>query len=217
MNATVPRPLITISSSYGAGGSAVGPALAERLGVPLVDRAIPVTVAERLAAPLEQALAAEDPAPGLERLLARFAELATIAGSGPAAAGRSALREVDFNLQTEQVLWELAETTGGVVLGRGGAIVLGDVRHALHVRLDGPAEARVQQAIDRRGVERAQAERAIKDIDRARLAYVRHFYHRDARDPSLYHLVIDSTALPLETCVEVIAIATLPRLKAVRR
>ncbi len=118
------RPLVTTSSSssYGAGGSTVGPGVAERLGVPLVDRAIPVTVAERLAAPLGQALAAEDPCAGPGRLLARFARLATLAGAGPLAAGRGAPREEDFNLQTEQLLWELAETTGGVVLGRGAAI-----------------------------------------------------------------------------------------------
>ncbi len=121
------RPLVTTSSSsssssYGAGGSTVGPGVAERLGVPLVDRAIPVTVAERLAAPLGQALAAEDRCAGPGRLLARFARLATLAGAGPLAAGRGAPREEDFRAQTEQLLWELAETTGGVVLGRGAAI-----------------------------------------------------------------------------------------------
>jgi hypothetical protein len=44
---------------------------------------------------------------------------------------------------------------------------------------------------------------------------VRHFYHRDARDPTLYHL-IDSTAVPIETCVELIAIAAMPRMRAAR-
>jgi cytidylate kinase len=36
---------------------------------------------------------------------------------------------------------------------------------------------------------------------------VRHFYGVDARDPGLYHLMIDSTALALETVVEVIVAA----------
>jgi cytidylate kinase len=216
---TRPKPpaLVTISASYGSGGSVVGPGVAERLGVPFVDRAIPVAVAERLAAPLGQALAAENPSLGLGRLLASFAQLATLAGAGPRVGARTEPRAGDFNAQTEQLLWELAETTGGVVLGRGGAIVLAEVSHALHVRLDGPTEARLQAAIERHGVERAQAERAMTQTDRARLAYVRHFYRRDARDPSLYHLVIDGTAVPLETCVDLIAIAVLPRLRAARR
>ncbi|MGI8781503.1 MAG: cytidylate kinase family protein, partial [Solirubrobacteraceae bacterium] len=48
--------LITLSAPYGAGGSQIGPAVAERLGVPFVDRAIPTSVAERLAVPLVEAV-----------------------------------------------------------------------------------------------------------------------------------------------------------------
>jgi cytidylate kinase len=33
---------------------------------------------------------------------------------------------------------------------------------------------------------------------------MRHFYGIDPGDPSLYHLVLDSTTLPLEHCVELI-------------
>ena len=51
------------------------------------------------------------------------------------------------------------------------------------------------------------AERLRKSGDRAREAYVRHFYNCDARNPKLYHLVIDSTALSDDTVVEVIVAA----------
>ncbi|HEX6020652.1 MAG TPA: cytidylate kinase family protein, partial [Solirubrobacter sp.] len=57
------------------------------------------------------------------------------------------------------------------------------------------------------GLSRQEAERLRRDGDRAREAYVRHFYGCDARDPSLYHLVIDSTALSLEQVVDIIAAA----------
>ncbi len=40
--------IVTISASYGAGGPEVGPAVAERLGLPFHDRAIPAQVAGRL-------------------------------------------------------------------------------------------------------------------------------------------------------------------------
>src|SRR5919197_6322994 len=43
-------PLVTISASYGSGGSEVAPALARRLGVPFVDRAVSPELAHRLAA-----------------------------------------------------------------------------------------------------------------------------------------------------------------------
>ena len=41
--------LVTLSATYGAGGSVVGPALAQRLDAPFVDRLIPTEVAARLA------------------------------------------------------------------------------------------------------------------------------------------------------------------------
>ena len=94
-----------------------------------------------------------------------------------------------------------------VILGRAAAVVLRDEPAALHVRLDGPRERRLEQAMRLERVDRETAERHMRETDRAREAYVRQFYDADARDQSLYHLVLDSTALGLETCVAVIATA----------
>ena len=40
---------------------------------------------------------------------------------------------------------------------------------------------------------------------------MRHFYHADPRDPGLYHLTIDATAIPLDAVVELIERAALSR------
>src|SRR5439155_21014488 len=52
--------VVTLSAPYGTGGSRIGPAVAERLGLPFLDRAIPVAVAESLAVPLRDAIAHDD-------------------------------------------------------------------------------------------------------------------------------------------------------------
>jgi shikimate kinase len=44
-------PLVTLASLYGAGGSVVGPRVAERLGVAFLDRAIPDRVAKQTGLP----------------------------------------------------------------------------------------------------------------------------------------------------------------------
>lgn len=44
-------PVVTLASLFGAGGSVVGPRVAERLGVPFLDRAIPEAVAKQPAFP----------------------------------------------------------------------------------------------------------------------------------------------------------------------
>ncbi len=195
---------MTISASFGAGGSRVAPTVAERLGVELLDRAIPVRVAERLAVPLDDALA-HDEALGdaIGRLASSFALLPELAG---ALVQAGVLAGEDYRRETERIILEHAPR-GEVVLGRAGALVLRDHPEALHVRLDGPPERRVEQAMKLGGLDRSGAERMRRESDRARDAYVRHFYSADARDPALYHLVIDSTAIALDTVAELIVAA----------
>jgi cytidylate kinase len=92
---------------------------------------------------------------------------------------------------------------GGVILGRAAAVVLGKDR-GFHVRLDGPAERRVVQGAAIEGISEARARERLRAADKARTAYVRRLYRCDPADASLYHLVIDSTAMPLDTVVELI-------------
>jgi cytidylate kinase len=196
--------LVTVSAAYGAGGSEVGPAVAERLGVPFVDRAIPSAVAERLAIPLRDAVERDERIGGwFTRALLTLGQVGPVLG-GATPVPDAVLTEDAFREATEQVLVEHAAGAGAVILGRAAAVVLRAHRGALHVRLTGPRDARVEQGMLLEHVDRATAERHVEDTDRAREAYVRHFYHVDARDPALYHLVIDSTAIPLRACADLI-------------
>jgi Cytidylate kinase-like family len=197
-------PLVTISAAYGAGGSRVGPAVAQRLGVEFLDRAIPTRVAERLRVPIDDALAHDESlGDAIGRLVSTFALLPELAG---AMAQAGYLAGEDYRRETERLIKEHSRD-GAVILGRAGALILRDDPEALHVRLDGPPERRVAQAMEIEGLTRPDAERLRKEGDRAREAYVRHFYNADAKDPSLYHLVIDSTALSVDAVVEVIVAA----------
>jgi hypothetical protein len=205
--------LVTLSATYGAGGSQVGPALARRLNVPFVDRLIPTQVAARLRVSSAEAYAHDEISPGLiARTLASFAPIGQAFGTEGVPS--QMIGEGNFLEATEQVILERADSGQGVILGRAGAVVLRDDARSLHVRLDGPRGARVIQGMRIQGVDRATAERRMMETDRARHAYVRRFYHADAHDPDLYHLVIDSTAIDLDACVELIALAAKNRVGA---
>jgi cytidylate kinase len=202
-------PLVTVSAAYGAGGSRLGPRLAEELGVAFVDRVIPSAVAERLSVPMTQAIARDDSVrSALERLLLRLAPAAQAMGATPVPAD---VHDDRTYLQaTEEAILE--HCAGGAVgLGRAAAVVLRDSPRALHVRLDGPPAARAEQAARIEGVDLETAKRRLAETDRAREAYLRYFYGVDARDPALYHLVLDSTALAAELCVDLIARAARAR------
>ena len=202
--------LVTLSAAYGAGGSRIGPAVAERLGLPFVDRAIPTGVAERLALPLREAVQRDESVGHwLTRALLSFGQVGPVlAGAAPPPA--ELVTDDAFRAATEEVLHELARQ-GAVVLGRAGALVLGDVPGALHVRLTGPRDARIAQGAELEHLDLEAAARHLEESDRAREAYVRHFYRCDPKDAAHYHLVIDSTALALDACVALIADAALAR------
>lgn len=191
--------LITLSAAYGTGGSRIGPDLAAALDVPFLDRAIPTAVADRLAASPDDVLA-HDESPG--GLLARIRSSLALSPEHD---------EDYFRLETERVLRERAAAGNGVILGRAAAVVLRDDQRALHVRLNGPLDGRIALAMALESIDLQEAERRLKQNDKAREGYVRHFYGVDARDPRLYHLVLDSTALPLSACVELIAVAARAR------
>jgi cytidylate kinase len=192
--------VVTISASYGAGGSWVGPQVADRLGCRFIDRAIPVQVAERLDVPVEHAhVHDEAAAPRFTRLLARLPNTSGVV--------LPEATNAEFCRETERLLVEAADAGDVVVLGRAGAIVLHDRPGALHVRLDGPEEARVFQGMRVEDIDEDEARRRQRSSDRARIDYVKHFYRTDPRDPRHYHLVLDSTVVPLPTCVDLIVTA----------
>ena len=202
--------VVTVSASYGAGGSEIGPAVAAVLGLPFVDRAVPVEVARKLDVPLDEAERQDDSVDtGLWRVISSMALVPELAGAGPLAY-RSFTDEHAFREKTEEVLREIA-VRGGVVLGRAAALVLSDVPQALHVRLDGPVEDRVAAVLARSGRREAEIRRELRSNDAAREAYVRHFYRADPTQARHYHLVIDTTAIPWETAVELVVTAARAR------
>ncbi len=197
--------LVAMSAAYGAGGSVIGPAVAERLGVPFVDRAIPLAVADRLHVSVEDAAAHDEQVNTgwLERVLSGFVGSDT---GVPAPLPPDTVSAEDFRRATEEVLRHQAATGEGVILGRGSVVLLREDPRALRVRLDGRPERRCEQAmrLDPR-LDREAAERALRQFDRAHAAYLQQCYGVDIRDTGLYQLVLDSTCIEFDACVEIIA------------
>lgn len=207
------QPVITISSAYGTGGELVGRAVAERLGLAFLDRAIPATVAREVMASFEDIAYQEShPAHGLGQWIGFFSPLgsAWLGVPDPLEPWRSEREYLDH---TESVI-RRAAARGVVILGRGGSMVLRGHPGALHARLDGPQQQRIRLAVERAGLDERTAQRAQKETDAARRHYLQHFYHVDVRDPALYHLVLDATAISLEACAELIATGAMARVEA---
>jgi cytidylate kinase len=193
--------VVTISATYGAGGTLIAPAIAERLGLPFADRLIPVQGRARQSGEaVDSAELASEPRSALSRSLAAW-------GGGwviPMPIDVGDLPE-EVREQVETSIQELVDTGGAVILGRAAAVVLAGQPHSFHVRLDGPEERRVAHGAAWEKIDLTMAQRHLEASDSARSRYVRRLYRRDPADVSLYHLVLDSTVLPVDVCVELVA------------
>jgi cytidylate kinase len=204
--------LVTISASYGAGGSRVAPALARRLGVPFLGRPdVPALRDGRERAAEEERAGGEGIGTGTARLLSWAASLAVSWGTPAGLTVEELLPDEARRKELEAEVEAFARDGAGVILGRGAAVVLHDDPRAVHVLLDGPVEARVRQAMEIEGIDRPAAEQRLRRVDRFRRAYLEDLYGLSVREPGAFHVVLDSTAMPLAACVEIIAAAAAAR------
>jgi Cytidylate kinase-like family len=191
------RPIVTVAAEHGTAGDLVAPRVADALGVPFLDRALPAWLA---------AASKESERPS--GFVGNLARASSILASGPA-------ERVDLN--EGRMRAELAEflartsTDGGVVLGRGGMILLADAPTALHVFLIGDRAGRVARVAEREGVDTHEADRRVRAHDRARREYVRRAFAVDPDDRALYQLIIDTVALGVDASVELVVTASRAR------
>lgn len=201
------EPVITVSATYGAGGSVIAPRLAAEMGLPFIDRLISADASEDAVrrASQEGLSKGEQESTPTGRFLSYFARAATVgAVIGPEP---DLLDDDDIRARTEEALQGLRAGAGGVVLGRAGAVVLACRPMAYHIRLDGPVERRIAWAAPFEQLDLESARRRQAETDRARTSFVKRLYRKDPADPSMYHLAVDPTVIGVDAAIQVVKTA----------
>lgn len=204
-------PGVTITAGYGAGGSVIAPAVADELGVVLLDRAISVAVADRLQVSVQEARVGESKRSFSDRFFGLLSPLSGgVLGAGtdaaPAEDGPIPDQHEDFRVQSESIM-RAALVDGAVILGRGGTAAFRAEPGVLRVRLFGPVEARVARAAARQNEPLDVVRKRLRQVDDARDHYIWRLYKVNASDPALYHLQIDTTVLAFADCATIICTA----------
>ena len=195
--------VITVSAPLGAGGDQVAQRLAEQLNLPFVDRAIPAAVAEQLSVPVALAQARDERRESRAlRLLVSAANTEPLFGLEVPAIDFD--DEDQFRLATEAQLWKLAATSGGVILGRVGAVILAGHPRAIHVRVAASRATRCHRVHEYGGLDESAALRLIDRTDRARAGYAHHLYGADLSDPGLYDLIVATDKLSIDDAAQVV-------------
>jgi cytidylate kinase len=207
-------PLVTVSATYGTGGSVIAPRLADALGLPFVDRLITADMSQdaarrersgRAARSQEGLCEGEQETTPAGRFLSYFARAASV---GVVMTPDTVLEDDDTVRQrTQDGVRDLAAGAPAVLLGRAGAVLLGSRPRAYHVRLDGPVDRRVAWAATHENLGVEAARRRQNETDRARTLFVKRLFRADPADARLYHLVLDSTVLGVDATLQVLITA----------
>lgn len=115
-----------------------------------------------------------------------------------------------------RVLRGVARRGGVIILGRGATILLrGEA--ALSVRLVAGMDERIRFLCEQDQISEREARAKIDKSDRERHGFVRHFFHADINNATLYDIVINTGRFTPEACIELILAALKARGVEIRR
>lgn len=217
-------PIITISSQFGAGGPVVGRKLAERLGVDYVDKDIIHRIALDLRVDEEKVAEFDE---GRHNRLWGFLSTvfdfdalrrhATVSQPSEATATYDDREEIPYNYQVKgwidrdiyrqmmvRVITAIGERGQAVIKGRGSQFILRDKAKALHVRFVAEEEDRVVRTMERQGLTRDASRKLIGEMDQRGERYVRDYFGGDLRADLNYHLVLNTSRVSLESCLDLL-------------
>jgi cytidylate kinase len=209
-------PVITIGRQFGAGGATVGRMLATELKSDFLDSNIIDQVAHRLQLPKEE-VEAEDEQPGslLARLLVALGSASTeplipqeaTAWNPPNTAPAFDTRKAVLSI-TQHVIQEAARGGNVVIVGRGGAYILGTFPGALHVFLRAAEAVRIKAVMQRFNIaSEEEAKKRLKQTEENWTSYIKQVYGHDRTHPAHYDMVLDTGRLGYEGTVQTILTA----------
>lgn len=184
------RPLVTLFESYGSGADVVGPAVAERLGVPWIGQGHST----------EDLEAADPKGTGKINLKQFYGAIAFLD------VGSIDMVEDPMLQRAREQAALVRDLTkdGGVILGRNATVIHSDTPGALHVKLDGPVQNRIGRAAQVGGLSAEQAALRQRREDTARAEMSLALWHWDPRSSERFDVVINTVTLGLEAAVDLI-------------
>jgi cytidylate kinase len=191
---------ITISHQLGSGGAYLGEKLADRLGIPFLDRAILKDVARQLD------LAENELANREERLSTFWQNFSRMAVLTDPTMSLSTLRYVPsdselFELECSTIQ-RIAEKSSAIFMGRCGYYVLRERPRCFHILVTAEEPARIRRLHELYKLSDAEAVNLIRVNDQERKDYVRTFTKQYWLDASQYDLCVNTSAVGWDCTVD---------------
>jgi len=102
------------------------------------------------------------------------------------------------------VVYEFAQAGNGIVLGRGGQVLLAGIPGVYHVRVIAPLPVRIQRVRQAYKCDERHAETIIRHSDQGRAGFHRFFFNINWEDSSNYDLVLNTQTIEVQTAAELL-------------
>jgi cytidylate kinase len=182
--------IVTIEREYGSGGGGIACELARRLGWKLWDQQLTCEIAQR-AQVSETAVALCD-----ERVDGRLYRLAKAFWRGSYERGIHLSNTHAFDTDrmmamVEEIMGTIAEDGNAVIVGRGAPYFLRHREDTFSVFTYAPRDEKIRRLLAM-GKAKAEAEDLVENVDKERIAYIKHYLNSDWPTRSLYHLMVNT-------------------------
>jgi len=91
----------------------------------------------------------------------------------------------------EEIAGNIAEQGNAVIVGRGAPYFLCDREDTFRVFTYAPYDEKIRRVLAM-GRKRDEAEDLVNNVDKERIAYIKHYFNADWPTRSLYHLMINT-------------------------
>ena len=186
--------VITISRQFGSGGRTIGRQVAEKLGIPCYDQELIEQLAEKSGFTKEYIKEHSE-------YTERGGWLAN-ALSGRAAGGMT--NQDHIWVAPRELSLELAAKGPCVRVGRCADFILQGQADCLNVFIHASMENRAERIVTMYGERDDAPEKRLRDKDKRRKAYYQFYTDTEWGRAENYHVALDSGALGIEKCVELI-------------
>lgn len=194
------KKIVTISRQYGSGGRYIGKKLSEKLGIPCYDEKLIDMVAKESG--FAQDFVAEKGERMTGSLLFNIASSLSYANNVFSGNGVSLQDEIYF-IQNK-IIKDLAGKGSCVIVGRCADYILRERDDVLNVFIHADMASKINRAIMYFGITEDQAPALLKKKDKARSNHYKYYTDQDWGMASNYDLSLNSGALGIDGCVDVI-------------
>jgi cytidylate kinase len=186
--------IITISREFGSGGRTIGKQLAAKLGIPCYDAELIEKIAEESGFSKEYIAENSEYSAGghwLSNALSRDRN------------GHS--YQDDIWVLQRKIILDLAEKESCVIVGRCADYILKDKADCLRVFIHSDLESRAKRIVEQYGERDEAPMKRLQDKDKRRAAYYQFYTEMEWGEARNYHIALDSGALGIKKCVEILA------------